>query len=435
MNLTILGIVGVLVLVALIFFGVNIGMAMAAVGFVGFALCTDIPTAFGLFRTVPFTNSASYSLSVIPLFVLMGQFAYHSGISQGLFDACERLMGKMRGGLCAATVATAAGFSAICGSAPATAATMSTLALGPMRRAKYDDSLSTGCLASGGTLGILIPPSTAFVVYGITANQSIGRLFAAGILPGILLAVAFVVAIQVVCIRNPKLAPPGETNYTVREKLQGLLGAIPILLLFAVVIGGIFTGWFTANEAAGVGAMLGLVFMAIKRRLSVKSLIQALYESVKITAMIYIIFIGAYIFGYFVTITMIPTTLANFVAGLNVHPILVLLVILAIYAFLGCIMDAMAMILLTVPIFMPIIEGLGYDLVWFGVVVVLVMQIGMMTPPVGMNVYVIAGVARDVPMSKIFKGVIPFVIAALVVVLFVILVPNFSLWLPNMIYS
>lgn len=364
MNATILGIVGVLVLIGMIFLGTNIGFAMAAVGFVGFALFTDIPTAFSLFRTVPFTNAASYSLSVIPLFILMGQFAHHSGISHGLFDACERFLGRTKGGLCAAAVATSAGFSAICGSAPATAATMATLALPAMRRRSYDDSLSTGCIAAGGTPGILIPPSTPFIVYG-----------------------------------------------------------------------GIFSGFFTANEAAGVGAFVAMLFMAPKKKLTFKNVYRALYESVKITAMIYIIFIGAYIFGYFLTITMIPITMANFVASLNVPPLVVMLIILAIYVVLGCIMDAMAMVLLTVPIFLPIIEMLQLDPVWFGVVIVLVMQIGMMTPPVGMNVYVLAGIARDVPMHKIFKGVVPFVIAAVIVVVIVLLVPELSLWLPNLIFN
>ncbi len=435
MNTTILGIVGVLVLIGMIFLGTNIGFAMAAVGFVGFALLTDIPTAFSLFRTVPFTNAASYSLSVIPLFVLMGQFAHHSGISHGLFDACERFLGRTKGGLCAAAVATSAGFSAICGSAPATAATMATLALPAMRRRSYDDSLSTGCIAAGGTLGILIPPSTPFIVYGISANQSIGRLFAAGIVPGILLALAFIAAIKIVCLRNPALAPASTVRYTAKEKLRSLVGALPILALFAIVIGGIFSGFFTANEAAGVGAFVAMLFMALKKKLTFKNVYRALYESVKITAMIYIIFIGAYIFGYFLTITMIPITMANFVASLNVPPIVVMLIIIAIYVVLGCIMDAMAMVLLTVPIFLPIIEMLQLDPVWFGVVIVLVMQIGMMTPPVGMNVYVLAGIARDVPMHKIFKGVVPFVIAAVIVVLIVLLVPELALWLPNLIFN
>ena len=435
MDLTLLGVLGIVSVIVLIFLGVNLGLAMAAVGFVCFALATNFSAAFGLFRTVPFTNAVSYSLSVIPLFILMGQFAYYSGISHSLYDATDKWLSRMKGGQCVATIATAAGFAAICGSATATAATLGTLALPSMRKYNYDDGLSAACIAAGGGIGILIPPSTAFIVYAMAATQSVGRLFAAGIMPGLLLTTLYIITIQIICAINPKLAPSSGVKYSWGEKFKSLLGALPIGILFIIVIGGIFAGIFTANEAAAIGALAGLIITALKRRLTVKILIQALVDSIKVTAMIFMIFIGAYIFGYFLTVTMIPKTLAGFVAGLQVRPYIVICVIMLVYLGLGCIMDTMAMVLLTVPIFLPIVEQLGFDPVWFGVMIVIMMQQGAMTPPVGMNVYVVAGIARDIPMPKIFKGCVPFVIAVFVAALLILVFPQIALWLPNLIYE
>jgi tripartite ATP-independent transporter DctM subunit len=410
----------------------NIGVTMMAVGFVGFMIIRGLTPALGLFKTIPFDQSTTYSFAVIPLFVLMGQFAFHSGISADLFDFANKWLGGRRGGLAMATVMACALFSAICGSTAATAATMGVVALPEMRKAKYDDSLSTGSIAAGGTLGILIPPSTGFIIYGIIASQSIGKLFAAGIIPGIILATAYIVAISVRVHINPQLAPP-TMHYSWREKFFALRGGLAMTLLFVVVIGGMFAGYFTANEASAVGALLGLLFLIFKRRFTWGVFVTCLRETVKTSAMVLLILIGAYIFGAFLAISRLPMTLAAFVGGLEVNRYLILAVIIVLYAILGCIMDSLAMVMLTVPIFLPIIIGLGFDPIWYGVIMIMVMEMGLITPPVGMNVYIVAGVAKDVPLSRIFRGTAPMVVAMAVVIVIVCAFPSLATWLPGIV--
>ncbi|NLL52796.1 MAG: TRAP transporter large permease [Peptococcaceae bacterium] len=434
MSFITLAIIGIIVLVILLFMGMNIGITMMAVGFFGVFAIRGLDPAVGVLKTIPFTYASNYSFAVIPLFILMGQFAFHSGMSSDLFNAADKWLSRFKGGLAMATVAACAGFSAICGSTAATAATMGVVALPEMRKYGYKDGLATGSIAAGGTLGILIPPSTGFIIYGIIAEQSIGRLFAAGIIPGILLALCYILSIAVQVRIQPQIAP-GTKKYPFKEMLSALKGTLGIIILFVAVIGGMFANIFTANEAAGVGAALTLIMMIVKRQFTWAKFVDCLRSAVKTSGMIFLILIGAYVFGAFLALTQLPMVLANFVTGLDVSPYVVLLVILVLYALLGCIMDSLAMVMLTVPIFLPIITAIGFDPIWYGVLMIMVMEMGLITPPVGMNVYIVAGVAKDVPLVEIFKGVAPMVVGMLVAVIIVCAFPQLSLWLPNLLFN
>ncbi len=425
-----IALIGILVLIILLAMGMNIGIAMLTVGFIGCLFIRDWNAALGVLKTVPFNQSMTYSFAVIPLFVLMGQLAFHSGMSADLFDFANKWLGGFKGGLSMATIMACAGFSAICGSTAATAATMGVVALPEMRKAGYNDGLSTGSIAAGGTLGILIPPSTGFIIYGIVAEESIGALFMAGILPGIVLALCYIGSIAIQVRRKPNLAPPTQ-KYTLREKLIALRGGAAMILLFVIVIGGMFINLFTANEAAAVGASLALIYLIARGRFSWSVLLRCLRDTIKTSAMVFLIMISAFVFGTFLALTTLPMSLAHFVESLAVSPYVILLVILALYAVMGCLMDSLAMVVLTVPIFLPIIEALHFSPVWYGVLMIMVMEMGLITPPVGMNVYIVAGVARDVPLTQIFKGVSPMVVGMFVAILIVILIPQLSLWLPS----
>jgi tripartite ATP-independent transporter DctM subunit len=434
MNFMAVGLIGIAIMVTLILLGVNIGMAMFAIGFLGFAYVVDVKAAFSLFKTVPFSQAASFSLSVIPLVIVMGKFAFRSGLSDGLFDASRKWFSKMPGSLGIATIAAAAGFSAICGSTVATAATMTTIALPEMRKYGYDPGLATGTIVAGGTLGVLIPPSTVFILYGIVAEQSIGRLFAAGVVPGLLLALLYSLTVLLICKLRPGSAPPAQ-SFSWGERIRSIRGVGPVVLLFIAVIGGMFTGFFTANEAASIGAVIGLVFMAIRRKLTLRTLFTCLRDSISTTAMIFQVLLGAYVFNYFLSVTRLPTNLAEFVVNLNLNRYIVVLFIMVVFLVLGCIMDSIPIVLLTVPIFLPIIQELGFDPIWYGVLMVLASDQGLMTPPVGMNVYVVAGMAKDIPMQKIFAGTVPFVAAIFVCIVIAVFFPQLSLWLPTLIYG
>ena len=303
-----------------------------------------------------------------------------------------------------------------------------------MKRYKYDDGLSTGCLAAGGTLGILIPPSVGFILYGIASGESIGALFAAGIIPGILLTGCYIGAIVIQVVKNPAKGPKGE-KFSVKEKMQALIKVIPILILFVVVIGGIFIGFFTANEGGAIGAFGAMLFMLYRKWGKWKEFFNAVFEAVKTTAMIFLIVTGAYAFGYFLTVTMLPTMLASTIAGLAVPKYAILILILCVYVALGCIMDSLSMIVLLVPIFLPIAQQLGFNTIWFGVLMVMVMEMGQITPPVGINAFIIAGIAKDVPLGKVFRGLVPFILALVVAVVIVLLFPQLSLFIPNLIYG
>ena len=426
-----IAVLGIVVLVVLLAMGMNIGIAMFAVGFFGYLLIRDWGAAVGILKSVPFNQSMTYSYTVIPLFVLMGQFAFHSGMSADLFDFANKWLGGLKGGLSMATIMACAGFSAICGSTAATAATMGVVALPEMRKAGYDDSISTGSIAAGGTLGILIPPSTGFIIYGIVAEQSIGQLFMAGIVPGIVLAMCYIICVAIQVKLNPKLAPPTK-KYSLLEKLKALKGGLAMIVLFLIVIGGMFINLFTANEAAAVGAVLALIYLIARKRFTWKVFRTCLRDTIKTSAMVFLIMIGAFVFGAFLAIAKLPMTLSGFVEGLAVNKYVILAVIVLLYAVMGCLMDSLAMVMLTVPIFLPIVEALGFNPIWYGVLMIMVMEMGLITPPVGMNVYIVAGVAKDVPLTRIFKGTAPMVLAMLVAVVIVIAIPQISLWLPSL---
>jgi len=425
------GLIGIGILFILLFSRMPIGFVMALVGFVGFAYLTGFEPALGLLRTVPYRTFADYGMSVIPLFILMGEFCFFAGLSKDLYDTVHNWLGHLRGGLSMATVGACAGFAAVSGSSLATAATMGKVALPEMKRYKYDDRLATGSIAAGGTIGILIPPSVVLIIYGVITEQSIGKLFAAGFIPGILEAVFYMFTIYIICRRNPLMGPPGPST-SLRQKIVSLKNTWVVLLLFVLVIGGLYFGVFSPTEAAGVGAFGAFAFGLARRRLGWQAIKSSLIEAGKTTAMIFIILTGAMILGYFLAVSRLPFELASFIGGLVINRYLILGFILVIYILLGCVMDSLAMILLTVPIFFPLITQLGFNPIWFGILIVRVCEIGLITPPVGLNVYIIKGVAEDVPMHTIFKGIIPFLIADICHVALLVAVPQISLLLPSL---
>ncbi len=431
MSLTAIGITGIIVLVIMLFSNMPVGFVMGFLGFLGFGYVRGLDPALSLLARDVFEVFSSYGLTVVPLFVFMGQIAFHSGISRRLYDSAYVLLGSRRGGLAMATVGACAGFSAISGSTNATAATMATVTLPEMKRYKYDMSLATGTVAAAGSLGILIPPSVIFIVYGILTEQSIGKLFAAGILPGILLTFLFLLTIYLRVLKNPDLAPPGpKTSWS--EKFRSFVGVLETLLIFGMVMGGIFFGIFTPTEAAAAGAFLTIALALVRRQLTWKGFVASLADTTRISCMVMVIVTGAVIFGHFMAITRLPYELANWVSSLPLPSYAIMGVIILVYLFGGCFMDALAMIMLTIPIFFPVAVALGYDPIWFGVVIVLITEMGVITPPVGVNVYVVYGVAKDVPLETIFKGVFPMLLALLVCNLMLLFFPQIALFLPGL---
>jgi C4-dicarboxylate transporter, DctM subunit len=425
------GICGFIVLVALMFLKIPVGFVMALVGLLGFAFLVSWDAALNLTAQDFSAIFGSYNLTVIPLFVLMGQLAHHSGMSGRLFHAAYRFLGTLPGGLAVATIGACAGFSAICGSTSATAATMAAVALPEMKKYNYDPALATGVVAAGGSLGILIPPSTIFIVYGIMTEQSVGKLFLAGVMPGILMTILFIVTVFIWTWNRPDLAMPGE-RFTLREKIASLAGVVETLILFVAVMGGLFIGFFTPTEAAAIGAFGTVLIAVVGRHLSWKGFAQSLVETTRVSCMILVIVAGATVFGHFLAVTRIPFDVGNWVMGLQMPPWAVMGLIILVYLLLGCLMDSLAMIMLTIPIFFPVITALGYDPIWFGVIIVLVTGMGVITPPVGINVYVVAGVARDVPLHVIFRGAVRLLAAQVVTAALLILFPQIALWLPNL---
>ncbi|MGB0411338.1 MAG: TRAP transporter large permease [Pikeienuella sp.] len=409
---------------------VPIGFAMGICGLAGMSMIIGFGPSLSLFGTTVYETTVTYDLSIVPLFVLMGAVAARSGLSKELYGAFNAWFGAFRGGLALATVGACGAFAAICGSSVATAATMSKVALPEMKRYKYSEDLATGSVAAGGIIGILIPPSVVLVLYGVLTETSIGDLFIAGFLPGILTIVGFMLVVVVVTRINPNMGPPGA-HVTLKEKFEALGRTWAIILLFALVIGGIYFGVFTPTEAAGIGAVGAFVISALRRRMTIANTREALMETVKTTAMIFTILMGALTLNNLMVFSGIAGALSGFVSGLDMHPMAVMAIILLIYLVMGCFLDALAMILLTVPIFFPIIIDLGFDPVWFGIIVVMVVELGLITPPIGMNVFVIKGMVPEVKLSSIYKGVIPFVIAQFVLIIMVFLFPDIALWLPE----
>ena len=415
----------------LMFLRVPIAFAMGVVGFVGVGLMRSWPAAISTTAS-EFVDIAGYTLSVVPLFVLMGNFVTRAGMSRELYRAAYAFIGHLRGGLAMSTIAACAGFGAICGSSLATAATMARVSMPEMRRFKYHDSFAAGSIAAGGTLGILIPPSVIMVIYGIMTTTSIGALFAAGFIPGVLALALYLAAAWFTSVRRPELGPPGErTSWP--DRWLAMRDVWAVLTLFVVVIGGMYGGWFTPTEGAGVGAFGGFLFAWARGTLTWKILWEILVESAQTTAMLFTIVIGASIFSSFVNFTTMPTDLQTFVTQFQVSPVMVIIVICLIYVVLGCAMESLSMMLLTVPIFFPLVQGLGFDPVWFGILIVCVIEISLITPPVGMNVFVLSSVLPDVPTGQIWKGVTPFIFADLVRLAILIAFPVITLFLPQLL--
>lgn len=431
MSPTLIGIIGLVILIIVLFSRMPVGFVMALVGFAGFSYMVSLEAGLGLLAKDIFDIFGSYSLTVVPLFVFMGQLAFHAGISRRLYDSAYRFMGHWPGGVAMATIGACAGFAAICGSTNASAATMATVALPEMKRFRYDMKLATGTVAAGGSLGILIPPSVIFIIYGIMTEQSIGKLFASGILPGLLLASLFILTIYVWTRIRPELGPRGP-RASLKEKLRSLSGVLEMLIIFSLVMGGLFKGFFTPTEAGAVGAFCTLALAMIRRQINWQGFLQSLVETTRISCMVLVIVTGATVFGHFLAITRIPFELAGWVKGLPLPPWGIMGVIIFIYLIGGCFMDSLALILLTIPIFFPVAIGLGYDPIWFGVIIVMVTEMGVITPPVGVNVYVVSGVAKDVPLEVIFKGIVPLLLALIVAVILMVIFPQIALLLPSL---
>jgi tripartite ATP-independent transporter DctM subunit len=431
MSPEITGVLGILLMFLLLALRMYIGMAMALVGFLGLWVLIGFDAGISILGITPLAEGSSYTLSVIPLFVLMGQFAFVSGISTDIYKTVYTWMGHLRGGLAMATVLACAGFAAICGSSLATGATMGMVAIPEMKKYRYDNRLSTGSVAAGGTLGILIPPSIGFVIYGILTEVSIGKLFMAGFIPGILLALLFTITIYIQCTINPKMGPRGQ-KASWQAKIKALAGTWGMLLLFIIVIGGIYMGVFTPTEAAGIGAFGAFLISFFKRKMNWKKLVECLMESGRTTAMIFLIIIGANIFSTFLGLARLPMGLADFVTGLALPKMVILSGIIIIFIILGCVMDCYAIMILTVPILFPVIEAMQFDPIWFGVLMVIVLEIGLITPPVGLNVFVLKSAAPDVPLTVIFKGIWPFLLTALVAIVLLTVFPQIALFLPSL---
>ena len=426
-----MGLIGLAVLFTFLAFGMPIGFAMGLVGVVGFASLLTVKAVLIKVGVITFDLATNYAIGTVPLFLFMAHILFASGIGKDLYDFAARCLGHRRGGLAMATVGASAGFAAVNASSLATTATMGLVALPEMREHGYSLPLASGSVAAGGTIGSLIPPSGMFIIYGILTETSIGDMFAAGIIPGILLALMYMTVIWIQCRVNPKAGPAGpRASWT--DRWQGFKGCGDVIVLFLFVMGGIVGGLFTPTEAGAMGAFGALIIAAVRKRLTWARLVDAVYETFKTTGMIFGILFGALVFNAFITVTTIPMQLTGWVAGADLAPLAILLVILAVYFFLGMILDASAMMTLTVPLFFPLVTGLGYDAVLFGVLVVRMTEIALITPPVGMNVYVLSGVARDIPLSSIFRGTAPFVLADMIHVTLLIALPVLVLWLPSL---
>jgi len=426
------GIVGIALLLLLFLIRMPVAFAMGFVGFVGFAYLTDIGPAFGLLAQDIFEQFSSYPLTVIPMFILMGTFAFASGISRRLYETSYTWVGQLRGGLTMATVLACSGFAAICGSTAATAATMGKIALPEMKKYNYDNTLATGTVAAAGTLGILIPPSTILIVYGILVEESIGKLFIAGVLPGVLLSLAFVLTVAILCMRNPAIGPPGAPT-SWKAKFRAITGILPAIVLFLLAIGGLFLGWFSPTQAGAIGAGGALIIGLARREMSWERFIEAGKDGLRTACMVIFIITGAVIFGHFMAVSTIPFKLADWLAGLNIHRMAIMAVIVFIYFIGGFFMDSMALVVVTIPIFFPVVMKLGFDPIWFGVIIVLTAEMGVITPPVGVNVFVIKGIAPDVPLETIFKGILPFLAALIIVTIMLIVFPQIATFLPSFI--
>ncbi|MGR3452568.1 TRAP transporter large permease [Pseudooceanicola sp.] len=418
---------GFAALFAMMILRVPVGIAMGLVGVFGFAGVAGLKPALNLLAQSPIRTITDFNLSLIPFFILMGVLATNSGMSRELFQAGRKWFGHLRGGMAISTVGACAGFAAICGSSVATAATMSKIALPEMKRAGYPDEVSTGVVAAGGTLGILIPPSVVLAVYGFITEQDIGRLFIAGMVPGLLAVLMYMATVR---IAHGRRLPAGD-RFVLRDALVSLRGIWAVMLLFLAIIGSIYFGFATATEAAAVGSFLTAAIGFARGRLTPRGLLDALVEALRTSVAIYTILIGAILFGYFLAVTQSPQKITAWLVALDLGAYGTLALILVFFVLMGCVLDAMAMIILLVPIVFPVILQLGFDPIWFGVIIVMTVELGLITPPVGMNVFVINSIARNIPLTTIFRGVLPFVAADVLRLVLLVVMPWIVLWLPT----
>jgi len=426
------GIIGTALVFLLLFLGMHIAYAMMFVGFVGVTYLASFEAALPMIARTVYEVSSYFPYTVIPLFIVMGGFAGSSGMTRELYNTFDKWLRRLPGGLGVATIGACAGFAAVSGSSVATAATMGTVAFPEMERFKYHPMLSTGCIAAGGTLGFLIPPSIGFIVYGMLTEQSIGKLLVAGILPGLTLALAYIAIVVAMVKINPALAPASPESVSWREKFSSLLGVWEPLAVFLLVMGGIYGGFFTPTEAGAIGATVLFIVAIAKKKLTWQNLIAALQESIRISVMVLFLVAGANVFSYFLALSTIPMQVAEWAAALEVSPYLIHTIIVVIFLFLGCFLDAISMMVLTMPVIYPVILALGFNPIWFGVIAVLMMEAGLITPPMGLNIFTVAGVAKKVPVETIFRGVAPFLFAILVVVVLITIFPKIALFLPGM---
>ena len=434
MNLALVGVIGIVILLLVLFFlGMPVGFAMGIVGFCGFWYVVSFKAAISMVGTDLWTTFSKYGLTVIPLFILMGYLAFYSGIAEKLYNTAYKWFGHWRGGLAIATIGADELFAAICGSNTATAATMGAIALPQMEKYNYDTRLSSGSVVTGGTLGTVMPPSVLLIIIGLQTEQSIIKLFLAGILPAILLGILFVLTIVVLCRINPKFGPAGPKT-SLKEKIISLTGIIEALAIFVLVIGGLYAGIFTPTEAGAAGVFLTLMVTVPTGRLTWKGLISSLMDTLKISCMAFVLVTGAIIFGRFLAITRLPFMVADFAAALPVSPLVILAIVLSIYLIGGCFVDALGFLVLTIPIFFPLGMALGFDPIWYSIIITMVTTMGAITPPVGVNIYVIKALAPEIDLGTIFKSASFFLLACIVSIIILIIFPQIALVIPGMAY-
>ena len=429
-----IGACGVLALFLLLFLRVPVWAALMLVGVAGNTIVGGWNSSFAILGTTGFDTSSAYTLSVIPLFILMGDVASSTRLSADLFNAARVLLSGIRGGLSVAAIGAAACFGAVCGSSVATAATMTKIALPEMRKAGYDDGLATGSIAAGGSLGILIPPSIILVIYAAIAEQSVPKLFAAALIPGLVLSAIYIIVALVIAHLKPEYAPT-VSNVTWKERLEALRQPWQFLLLFIVTIGGIYAGIFSPTEAAAIGAFGAILLGLVGRRLTIKQMIKAIEGTVITSSLLFVIIIGATLFAYFIVQTQLPVLLSTFAQSMQLNALSVMLIIVIAYVIIGCFLEGIGMVLITVPVFLPLVVKYGYDPIWFSIIVVIVVELGLIHPPVGMNLFVIQAQAPDVKLTAIYRGIIPFLVAPFVLIALLLAFPELALWLPKKLYG
>ncbi|SLM30303.1 TRAP dicarboxylate transporter, DctM subunit [Desulfamplus magnetovallimortis] len=437
MSPTFIGVTGIVIMLAIFMTRMPVAYVMTMVGFIGFSSLISLKAGLVLLPRIFYDSFSAYELTTIPLFVLMGQLAFNGGISRKLYNTAYTFLGNVKGGLAMTTVATCTAFGAVCGSSPATAATMATVGMPEMRRFGYADSLSAGSVASGGGLGMIMPPSVVLIIYGILTEQSIGALFVSGIFPAFLMTFLFIICVYITCKIDPSQGPRGE-KFTWAQKIKSLAGLADTMIVFALVMSGLFYGFFTPTESAAIGVLGVLIVSVIRRQLTWKAFVKSLYETLQTSCMILFLIAGAVVFGKFLAVTRIPFEIATWVSGFDMPAVFIIGIIITIYFIGGCFMDSLGLIMLTIPIFFPIVTNLGYDPIWFGVIIVLVTEMGVITPPVGINVYVVYGVSQsvvgDISLESIFKGIFPFLMATVVGIILMMIFPKIILFLPNLMY-